>query len=52
MRTYLDTAPYFVEGTLQSARGEGTCVLEHRVGEKGEEPIWTEAILVRRKGNP
>ena len=28
------------------------CVLEHRVGEKGEVPIWTEVLLVRRKGKP
>ena len=52
MHTYLDTAKYFVEGSPQSAMGKGTCVLEHRVGKKGEVPIWTEALLVRRKGNP
>ena len=49
---HLDTAPHFVEGSPQSAPGEGTCVLECRVGKKGEVPIWTEALLVRRKGNP
>ena len=41
MRTYLDTAPHFVEGTLQSSTGEGACVLQHRAGEKGEVPFLT-----------
>ena len=41
MHTYLDTAPHFVEGSPQSATGEGTLVLEYRAGEKGEVPFWT-----------
>ena len=52
MHTYLDTAPHFVKGAPQSAMGKKTGVLDHRVGKKGEVPIWTEALLVRRKENP
>ena len=41
MHTYLHTAPHFVEGSPQFAMGEGTCVSQHRAGEKGEVPFWT-----------
>ena len=42
MHTYLDTAPHILEGIQQFATGEGTGVLEYRIGKKGEAPIWSE----------